>query len=192
MRIALQTNKMAIIPDFTAMAGSFTFTTGFNSFVTTTMEEARIQPVLITSSTTLAMVPTTSATSSSTTPTTRHSLPCYKGRQIDDTDLPGLSTKLFGLLALTTSRNNNCHEERRYDKRDHRHDNKSKSSRARQFCHQRLDFRQKDKYTSNILFIFDIIFFIILQKQFLVSRLVFSPTRVFQSWHCLRLLPTRA
>jgi hypothetical protein len=44
---------------------------------------------------------------------------CYKGRQIDDTDLLGLSTKLFGLLALTTSRNNTRREERRYDNRDH-------------------------------------------------------------------------
>jgi len=64
-------------------------------------------------------------------PTTRHLLPCYKGRQIDDTDLLEISTKFFGLLALTTCRNNNRREERRYDNRDHRHDNKSKSSRSR-------------------------------------------------------------
>jgi len=66
-----------------------------------------------------------------------------KGRQIGDADLLELLTKLFGLLVLTTSRNNNRREERRYDNRDHRHDNKSKSSRARQFCHHRPDFRPK-------------------------------------------------
>ena len=68
---------------------------------------------------------------------------CYNGRQIDDTDLLRLSTKLFGLLALTTTHNNNRHEERCYDNRDHRQDSKSKSSRARQFCHHRPDFRPK-------------------------------------------------
>jgi hypothetical protein len=73
----------------------------------------------------------------------RHLLPYYKERQIDDIDLLGLTTKLFGLLALTTSRNNNRREERRYDNRDHRHDNKSKSSRARQFCRHRPDFHPK-------------------------------------------------
>jgi len=89
----------------------------------------------------LAMTPTTPATSL-TTPTTRHPLSCYKGRQIGDIDLLGLSTKLFGLLALTTSRNNNHREERRYDNRDHRHDNKSKSSRAKQFHHHQPDFHR--------------------------------------------------
>ena len=92
--------------------------------------------------TTLVVAPTTLATST-TTPTTRHPLLCYKGRQIDNTDLLGPSTKLFSLLALTTSRNNNRREERRYDNRDHRHDNKSKSSRARQFCRHRPDFHPK-------------------------------------------------
>ena len=72
----------------------------------------------------------------------RHLLPYYKERQIDDTDLLGLLTKLFGLLVLTTSRNNNRREERRYDNSDHRHD-KSKSSRAGQFCRHRLDFHPK-------------------------------------------------
>jgi len=73
----------------------------------------------------------------------RHLLPYYKERQIDDIDLLGLTTKLFGLLALTTSRNNNRREKRRYDNHDHRHDNKSKSSRARQFYRHRSDFRPK-------------------------------------------------
>ena len=67
----------------------------------------------------------------------------YKRRQIDDTDLLSLSTNLFDLFALTKSRNNNRREERRYDNRDHRHDNKSKSSRARQFCRHRPDFHPK-------------------------------------------------
>jgi len=33
-------NKMAIIPDFAAMAGGFTFTVIFNTFTSTTTEEA--------------------------------------------------------------------------------------------------------------------------------------------------------
>ena len=53
------------------------------------------------SSNTLALAPTTLATSP-TMPTTRRPLSCYKGRQIDDTDLLGLSTKLLSLLTLST------------------------------------------------------------------------------------------
>ena len=133
-RTALPTNEMVIIPDFVAMAGDFTFTVSFNSYTATTTEEVWIRSAPTTSSstsaaasTTLATTPTTPATSP-TTPTTRHPLLCYKGRQIDDTDLLRLSTKLFGLLALTTSRNNNRRKERRYDSRDHHHDNKSSNS----------------------------------------------------------------
>ena len=105
---------MAIIPNSAAMAGGITFivdqTTGFNSFTAMTMEEAQIRSAPIASSstsaaapTTLAMAPTT-PTTSTTTPTTCYLLPCYKGWQIDNIDLLGLSTKLFSLLALTT-----CH-----------------------------------------------------------------------------------
>ena len=56
--------------------------------------------------TTVHLAPTT-PTSSSATPTTRRPLPCYKGRQIDNTDLLDsinlVGTKLAETLALVSS-----------------------------------------------------------------------------------------
>jgi len=105
VRIASQMNKTAIILDFAAMASGFIFTIGFNSFTATTTEEALTRSTSITSSSTSVVAPTTPATTPTTQatyptmPATCHPLSCYKGRQIDGTDLLGLSTKLFGLLA---------------------------------------------------------------------------------------------
>ena len=120
MRIAPQTNKMVIIPGSMAMPkglaftiGQITWTTGSDNFIAMTMEEAQIQsastttsPASATTPTTLDLAPATPA-SSSVTPTTRHSLPRYKGRQIDNTDLLNsidrVSTKLAKTLALVDS-----------------------------------------------------------------------------------------
>ena len=100
MRIAPQTNKMVIIPGSMAMLngltftiGQITWTTGSDNFIAMTMEEAQIQSTSTTASPASAMAPTmldlapTTLASSSATPTTRRSLPRYKGRQIDNTDL---------------------------------------------------------------------------------------------------------
>ena len=78
-----------------------------------TTEEAQIQsasttasPASATTPTTLDLAPATPA-SSSATPTTRRSLPRYKGRQIDNTDLldsiDQVGTKLAKTLALVDS-----------------------------------------------------------------------------------------
>ena len=117
MRIASQVNQMVIIPDFTAMADGLTFTvgqiiwtTGLDNFAAMTAEEAQIQSASIASSPTSATTPITLATAltnpatSLTTLTTCCPHPSHKGRQIDNADLLGLSTKLFSLLAPTT-----CH-----------------------------------------------------------------------------------
>ena len=105
---------MVIILDFVAVANDLIFTVdqitwtiGFNNLATTIMEEA-IRSTSITSSSASATTPTmlamasTTPAMSPTTPITCCPLLSYKGRQIDDTDLLGLSTKLFGLIALTT------------------------------------------------------------------------------------------
>jgi hypothetical protein len=103
---------MVIIPDSTVVVdglsftiGQITWTTGINSFTTTTMEEAQIRSASTTSSlatalttlatalTTPAMALTTLATTPTTpemaltTPTTRRPLPCYNGTMINNTDL---------------------------------------------------------------------------------------------------------
>ena len=78
-----------------------------------TTEEAQIQsalttasPASATASTTLDLAPATPA-SSSATPTTHRSLPRYKGRQINNTDLldsiDRVGTKLAETLALVSS-----------------------------------------------------------------------------------------
>jgi hypothetical protein len=89
---------MVIIPDSVTVAdglsftiGQITWTTSVNSFTATATEETQIQSASTTSSsatapTALAMAPTTLATAP-TTPTTHRSLPRYKGRSIDNTDL---------------------------------------------------------------------------------------------------------
>ena len=108
----------------------------------------------------LATAPTTPAISS-TTPTTRHPLLCYKGRQINDTDLLRLSTKLFSLLALTTYRviiiitmRNGAMTTATTVMPTRR-----KAQRPDNFV-TTTRFLSKDKCTSIILFIFGIIFFI--------------------------------
>ena len=104
---------MVIIPGSMAMpngltftVGQITWTTGFDDFIAMTTEEAWIQSALTTASPASATAPTTVDTapttdtaptmmdlapttpaSSSATPTTRRSLPRYKGRQIDNIDL---------------------------------------------------------------------------------------------------------
>ena len=120
MRTALQTNKMVIIPGsmatpngLTFTIGQITWTTGSDDFIAMTTEEARIQSASTTASpasamalTTVDLAPATSA-SSSATPTTHRSLPRYKGRQIDNTDLldsiDRFGTKLVETLALVDS-----------------------------------------------------------------------------------------
>jgi hypothetical protein len=88
----------------TFTVGQITWTTSTGGFIVTTTEEAQIQSASITSS--LAMAPTTPATSP-TTPATRRLLPCYKGRQIDNTDLleaiDRVDLKLSESLALVNS-----------------------------------------------------------------------------------------
>ena len=114
--------------------GQITWTTGSDGFIVMTTEEAWIQSALTTASPTSAMAPTTmdrapttvrlapttmdlalttvhlaptTPTSSSATPTTRRPLPCYKGKQIDNTDLldsiDRVGTKLAETLALVST-----------------------------------------------------------------------------------------
>ena len=117
MRTALQTNKMVIIPGSMATPnglmftiGQITWTTSSDNFIAMTTGEARIQSTSTTASPASATAPTmldlASATpaSSSATPATRRSLPRYKGRQNDNTDLldsiDRVGTKLAKTLAL--------------------------------------------------------------------------------------------
>jgi len=70
----------------------------------------------------------------------------YRGRDPSElsNDPPSyLASCSAYLIRLLPHRNNDRREERRYDNRDHCHDNKSKNSRAKQFCHHRPDFRPK-------------------------------------------------
>jgi len=91
---ALQANKMVIIPASTAVAeglaftvGQITWTTCIRSLTTMTLEENHIRSkaakvvILITSTTT-----TSAPTMLSATPTTRPSLPHYKGKRVDNSD----------------------------------------------------------------------------------------------------------
>ena len=85
--------SMATPDGLTFTIGQITWTTSSDDFIAMTTEEARIQSTSTTISLALAMAltmvdlaPATPA-SSSATPTTRRSLPRYKGRQIDNTDL---------------------------------------------------------------------------------------------------------
>ena len=98
---------MATPNGLTFTVGQITWTTGSDDFIAMTPEEAWIQSASTTASPTSATAPTTMDTaptmmdaapttmdlapttpaSSSAAPTTRRSLPRYKGRQIDNTDL---------------------------------------------------------------------------------------------------------
>ena len=120
MRTALQTNKMVIIPGsmatpngLTFTIGQITWTTGSDDFIAMTTKEARIQSASTTASSASTMAPTT-VDLAPTTPaslsamlTIRPSLPRYKGRQIDNTDLldsiDRVGTKLAETLALVDS-----------------------------------------------------------------------------------------
>lgn len=111
---------MTIIPDsmatpngFTFTVGQITWTTGSNDFIAMNTEEVQIQsapttvpPASVTAPIALGLTPSTPALSSATS-TTRRSLPCYKGKQIDDTDLldsiDRVGTKFAETLALVDS-----------------------------------------------------------------------------------------
>jgi len=122
---------MVIIPDFVAMADDLmftidqiTWTTGLDNFTVTIIEEAQIRstsftfsPTSVVASTTLATAPTTPATSP-TTLITRYPHLCYKGRQIDNTDLLGAIDQVAWPTCSDhlSYHNNDRHEERRrYD-----------------------------------------------------------------------------
>ena len=118
---------MVIIPGFMATPngltftiGQITWTTGSDDFIATITEEARIQsastaasPASATAPTTVDTAPTmvdlapTMPASLSATPIIRRSLPRYKGRQIDNTDLldsiDRVGTKLAETLALVSA-----------------------------------------------------------------------------------------
>ena len=93
--------------------GQITWTTGSDNFIAMITEVAQIQSVSTTASPASATAPTTLdlapaiPASSSATPTTRRSLPRYKGRQIDNTDLldsiDQVGTKLAETLALVST-----------------------------------------------------------------------------------------
>jgi hypothetical protein len=117
---------MVIIPDSVAVAdgltftvGQITWTTGVNSFTTTTMEEAQIRSASTMSSS--ATAPTTLATASTTpttaltTLTTRRQLPRYKGRTINNTELieaiDQVGHKLSQTLTLVDSIQNKSTEQ---------------------------------------------------------------------------------
>jgi hypothetical protein len=117
---------MVTILDSTAVAdgisftiGQITWTIGINSFTAATTEEAQIRSVLTTSSSATAL--TTLATALTilamalTTPTTRRSLPRYKGRMIDNADLieaiDQVSHKLSQTLTLVDSIQNQSTEQ---------------------------------------------------------------------------------
>ena len=126
--------SMATPNGLTFTVGQITWTTGSDDFIAMTPEEAWIQsasttasPTSATALTTVDTAPTTVDTaptmvdlapttvhlasttpaSPSATPTTRHPLPRYKGRQIDNTDLldsiDRVSTKLAETLALVST-----------------------------------------------------------------------------------------
>ena len=105
--------SMATPNGLTFTIGQITWTTGTDNIIAMTTEEARIQsasttasPASATAPTTLDLAPATPA-SSSAIPTTRRSLPRYKGRQIDNTDLldfiDRVGTKLAETVALVDS-----------------------------------------------------------------------------------------
>ena len=85
--------SMAMPNGLTFIVGQITWTTGSDDFIAMTTEEAQIQSASTTASPALATAPTTvdlalaTPASSSAMPTTRRSLPCYKGRQIDNANL---------------------------------------------------------------------------------------------------------
>ena len=118
---------MATPNGLTFTVGQITWTTGSDDFIAMTTEEAWIQSAPTTTSlasataptttdtapTTMDLAPTTvhlaptTPTSPSATPTTRHPLPRYKGKQIDNTDLldsiDRVGTKLTETLALVSA-----------------------------------------------------------------------------------------
>ena len=119
--------SMATPNGLTFTVGQITWTTGSDDFIAMTTEEAWIQsaptttsPTSATASTTTDTAPTTmnlapttvhlastTPASPSATPTTRHPLPRYKGKQIDNADLldsiDRVSTKLTETLALVST-----------------------------------------------------------------------------------------
>ena len=124
MRTALQTNKMVIISGpmatpsgLTFIVGQITWTTSSDDSIAMTAEEVWIQPAPTTTSPASATAPTTvntapttghlASTTPTAMPTTRHPLPRYKGKQIDNTDLLDsinrVSTKLAETLALVSA-----------------------------------------------------------------------------------------
>ena len=152
-----------------------------------TVEEVQIRSAPITSSPTSVAAPTTLATASTTpatfptTPTTRlrflarttqtthrgsnhvdNASPLYqRGRSVTPICLnywPGCLA-YFDHLSYG---NNDRHEERRYDNRDHPHDNTSEKLKGRTILSSPTRLLSKDKYTFNILFIFGIIFLTLL------------------------------
>jgi hypothetical protein len=103
---------MVIIPDSAAMAdsisftiGQITWTTGINSVIAAAIEEAQIRSVSTTSSSAMALTMLATALTipamAPTTPTTRRSLPRYKGRMIDNADLIEAIDKVGHKLSQT-------------------------------------------------------------------------------------------
>ena len=106
-------SSMAVPNGLTFTIGQITWTTGSDNFIAMTTEEGRIQSASTTTSSASAMAPTmvdlapATLASSLAMPITRHPLPRYKGRQIDNTDLldsiDRVDTKLAETLALVSS-----------------------------------------------------------------------------------------
>ena len=111
---------MATPNGLTFTIGQITWTTGSDDFIATITEEAQIQSASTAASPASAMALTTVDTAPTTvdlaptkpaslsaTPTIRRSLPRYKGRQINNTDLldsiDRVGTKLTETLALVSS-----------------------------------------------------------------------------------------
>ena len=120
--------------------------------------------------------------SSSATPTTRRSLPRYKGRQIDNTDLLD-SIDQDDIVQTTYSdhlphRNDDRREEQRRDDRDRRHDDSSESSSTGQLRQRQPDnaIRRRPDVLSQAKSRFNI-FLNILQSSYIAImflRAVFS------------------
>jgi hypothetical protein len=116
-------SSMAVPNGLTFTVGQITWITGPDVSIAMTAEEAWIQPAPMTTSPASATAPTTANTAPTTmdlppttvhlalstptaTPTTRHPLPLYRGKQIDNTDLldsiDRVGIKLTETLALVS------------------------------------------------------------------------------------------
>jgi hypothetical protein len=116
-------SSMAVPNGLTFTVGQITWITGPDVSIAMTAEEAWIQPAPMTTSPASATAPTTANTAPTTmdlppttvhlalstptaTPTTRHPLPRYRGKQIDNTDLldsiDRVGIKLTETLALVS------------------------------------------------------------------------------------------